>query len=319
MDVSGTSAVTKTILQTCENWWQETMSSRLVDFERSARVIIMQRLHTHDIAGIVLKEGGYEHLCLPMEYEPKSKCVTSIGFSDPRQDEGELLWPERFSERAVERLKKELGSRGTAAQLQQHPSPLSGSLFKRDWIHFYKELPDRLPTVIQSWDCTFKDADKSDYVVGQVWAAVGSKYYLLDQVRDRMSFSATLKAIEMMSLKWPQAYLKLVEDRANGTGVVDVLKDQISGLVLVDPRGGKEARANAVEPLWEAGNVFLPHPDRAPWIHGFVEELITFGSSIHDDQVDAMTQALGRLRDRSQRLQNFEASMQNTGNLAKWV
>ena len=318
MDVAGTSAVTRSVLSTCENWWQETMASRLVDFEKSARVIVMQRLHTHDLAGIVLAEGGYEHLCLPMEYEPAQHCATSLGFEDPRQAEGELLWPQRFTPLAVKRLKKELGSRGVAAQLQQRPAPLSGSLFKRDWMKHWRELP-RLTTLIQSWDCTFKDADTSDYVVGQVWAACGSQYFLLDQVRDRMSFSATLRAIESLSMKWPLAHGKLIEAKANGPGVVDVLKDKIPGLVLVEPQGGKEARANAVEPLWEAGNVFLPDPERASWVHDFVEELVNFGASLHDDQVDAMSQALIRLSERSARLQNFEASMRNTGNIAQWV
>lgn len=85
------------------------------------------------------------------------------------------------------------------------------------------------------------------------------------------------------------------------------------------PLGGKEARANAIEPLWEAGNVYLPHPDIAPWVHDFIEELVTFGAALHDDQVDAMTQALARLQERSQRELNFSRSMANCGNLAAWL
>ena len=319
MDVSGTSAVTRSVLKSCESWWQETMASRLVDFEKSGRVIIMQRLHTHDLAGIVLNDGGYEHLRLPMEFESKAISTTKLGFKDPRKEDGELLWPERFTAKAVTQLKKELGARASAAQLQQRPSPLSGSLFKREWIKFYKVLPDRLTNHLQSWDCTFKDADTSDYVVGQVWAAHSSEFYLLDQVRERLSFSATLKAIAQLSYKWPEAHQKLVEDKANGAGVVDVLKDKITGLILVTPLGGKEARANAIEPLWEAGNVYLPHPDKAPWVHNFIEELVTFGAALHDDQVDAMTQALARLHERSQRNLNFSRSMANCGNLAQWL
>lgn len=318
MDVSGTSAVTKSVLRNCENWWQETMASRLVDFEKSARVVIMQRLHTHDLAGIVLKDEGYEHLRLPMEYEADSPCVTGINFKDPRKEEGELLWPDRFPKAAVARLTKELGSRGAAAQLQQRPSPICGSLFKREWIQHWKVMPARFTSVIQSWDCTFKDADTSDYVVGQVWGASGSQFYLLDQIREKMSFSATIKAIQMLSIKWPEAHLKLVENRANGAGVVDVLQDQITGLVLVDPRGGKESRANAIEPLWEAGNVFIPDPEKHSWVHDFIEELVTFGSNMHDDQVDAMTQALMRLQEYNQRLASFSASMNNTGDIAQW-
>ena len=64
--------------------------------------------------------------------------------------------------------------------------------------------------------------------------------------------------------------------------------------------------------------MFVPEPEKMPWVHDFIEELVNFGSSIHDDQVDAMTQALIRLSERSARLQNFEGSMRNTGNMAQW-
>lgn len=167
----------------------------------------------------------------------------------------------------------------------------------------------------------FKEADTSDYVVGQVWGACGAQYFLLDQVRARMSFSGTLRAIEAMTLKWPLALTKLVEAKANGPAVVDMLNAKIPGLLLVEPLGGKEARANAIEPLWEAGNVFVPEddPEKSPWVPAFIEEIVNFGASIHDDQVDAMSQALLYLSGRSARLQTFEASMQNLGNVARWL
>jgi hypothetical protein len=103
-DARGGLLATKTALTSCLEWWNETMASRLVDFDKSARVIIMQRLHIHDLAGAVLKEGGYEHLCLPMEYEPKTISSSSIGFKDPRKEKSELLWPQRFSDEAIKRF-----------------------------------------------------------------------------------------------------------------------------------------------------------------------------------------------------------------------
>src|SRR5690606_19462814 len=87
--------ISKASLTNCLEWWNETMSSRLVDFKKSARVIIMQRLHVNDLAGEMLRSGGYEHLCLPMEFESRFACKTSIGFKDPRTKDGELLWPLR--------------------------------------------------------------------------------------------------------------------------------------------------------------------------------------------------------------------------------
>jgi len=213
-DARGGVLATKTILNSCLEWWNETMASRLVDFEKSARVIIMQRLHVHDLAGAVLKEGGYEHLCLPMEFEPKTICSTSIGFKDPRAIEGESLWPERFSKAAIDQIKKELGPRGEAAQLQQQPVPLSGSVFEKEHVRYWSEQPS-VKTVISSWDCTFKETGSS-YVVGQVWGvnANADQYILLDQIRKRMSFSETLSAIRKVSAQYPFCSAHLIEEKA---------------------------------------------------------------------------------------------------------
>jgi predicted phage terminase large subunit-like protein len=284
--------VAKTALENVISWWDETMSSRLVDFERSVRIIIMQRLNEGDLAGHVLKNQGYEHLMLPMEYEPSRKCYTSIGFEDPRENEGELLWEERFSADAIKSLKADLGSsHAVEAQLQQNPLPREGNQFKLDWFQYYSKIPIEFDVQIQSWDCTFKKTGSS-YVVGQVWCMVGANYYLLDEIRARMSFTETTRAIKRLTAKWPRARAKLVEAKANGDAIVDYLKADVSGLKLIEPEGGKEARASAVEPLWEAGNVWLPTPELAPWINDWVDEVSGFPGRIDDDRVDSMTQAL---------------------------
>src|SRR5262249_12643569 len=70
------------------------------------------------------------------------------------------------------------------------------------------------------------------------------------------------------------------------------LQYEIPGLIPVNPEGGKLARAAAVSPLIEAGNVYLPHPQMFPWVDGFIEECAAFPNGAHDDQVDAMTQLL---------------------------
>jgi len=149
---------------------------------------------------------------------------------------------------------------------------------------------------LQSWDCAFKDLETSDYVVGQVWGRVGSIFLLGDQVRARMDCPATVKAVRGLSQKWPQTYAKLIEDKANGSAVIQMLQCEITGILPVNPEGGKIARAAAISPLVEAGNVYLPHPDCAPWVKDFIEECAAFPNSAHDDQVDAMTQALLRWR-----------------------
>jgi predicted phage terminase large subunit-like protein len=239
-------------------------------------------------------------LKLPAEYE-ENQHVTSIGWKDPRTEPDELLWPERFGREEINTLKRSLGSYAAAGQLQQRPSPAEGGILKRQWWKFFREAPPKFSEVIQSWDCSFKDTRTSDFVVGQVWGRNGADKYLLDQVRRRMDCPATIQAVRRLSEKWPQSGEKLIEDKANGSAVVAMLKHKIPGLIAVTPEGGKDVRAQAVSPQIESGNVYLPDPAIAPWVRDFIEECAAFPNGAYDDQVDAMSQALVRLaRRRSQ-------------------
>ena len=302
-------------------WWKEVMSTRVNDPRTATKVVVMQRVNEEDLAGYLLaEEGDWEHLCLPAEYEPKPQIhVSKIGWSDPRKEAGELLWPQRFGPLELADLKKTLGSYGVAGQLQQRPSPAGGGMLKRFWWRYWCypgqalppvsvrlpdggvasikaiPLPAKFDETIQSWDATFKDTKASDYVVGQVWARKGSDKFALDQVRARLDFPATVAAVRGLTAAWPEARLKLVEDKANGPAVIATLKHEIAGIVPVSPQGSKEARAAAVSPDIEAGNVYLPHPAIAPWVDGFIEECAAFPASRNDDQVDGMTQALIRI------------------------
>jgi predicted phage terminase large subunit-like protein len=149
--------------------------------------------------------------------------------------------------------------------------------------------------IIQSWDLAFKDLKTSDYVAGGLWARRAANKYLLHQIHDRLSFPKTVQAVRDMSRNWPAAGAKLIEDRANGPAVIQTLRDEIPGIIEIDPQGGKVARCQAVSPTIEAGNVFLPHPRLAHWVDGFINECASFPTGAHDDQVDAMSQAIIRL------------------------
>lgn len=312
-------AESDSIRKTTTDWFDVVMSTRVNDPRTVAKVVVMQRCHQQDLSGHLLAQGGWDLLCLPAEYEGPTR-ATSIGFVDPREKQGDLLWPERFGPSQIEELKISLGSYGTAGQLQQRPSPAGGGIFKRHWFRYWQprganlppvlvrmpdgtirsieaiEAPHRVDEQIQSWDCSFKDLQTSDYVVGQVWARFGAIFLLGDQVRARMDCPATLQAIRGLSEKWPATIAKLIEDKANGSAVIQMLNYEIPGLLPVNPQGGKIVRAQAIAPLVEAGNVYLPHPDYAPWVNDFIEECVQFPNGAHDDQVDAMTQALLRWR-----------------------
>ena len=299
------------------DWFDVVMSTRVNDPRTAAKVVVMQRCHQRDLSGHLLAQGGWEHLRLPAEFE-EPKCVTLIGWTDPRTLSGELLWHDRFGPNEIADLKVSLGSYAAAGQLQQRPSPAGGGIFKRHWFRFWQprganlppvmvqlpdgtqtsipaiEAPQQVDEQIQSWDCSFKDLDTSDYVVGQVWARRGAFFLLGDQVRGRMDCPGTVRAVRELTHKWPRTVAKLIEDKANGSAVIQMLAHEIPGLLPVNPSGGKIARAQAISPLVEAGNVYLPHPEYAPWVNDFIEECIQFPNGAHDDQVDAMTQAILR-------------------------
>ena len=294
-------------------WWDETMSTRFNN-TNAAAVIVMQRLHEGDLTGHLVEQGGWHHLCLPAEYEPSHPFVYPSVVKlasgrklpgDPRTTEGELLEPVRLSENRLVELKRSLGSYGYAGQMQQRPSPAEGGMFKRDWWKRWETLPHIWDLQIATWDMTFKQTESAaaSYVVGQVWACDGADRYLLAQVRAKLGFTDTTKAVEALARFMPKATGKLVEEKANGAAVIDHLKKKVGGLVAVQPEGGKEARAAAVEPLVEAGNVYLPAGEfiacpagyAATSVQDFIEEAAVFPNGTHDDQVDAMSQALNWL------------------------
>jgi predicted phage terminase large subunit-like protein len=156
------------------------------------------------------------------------------------------------------------------------------------------ELPADLEELLQSWDMAFKDTKASAYVVGQVWARKKADRFLLDEVREKMNFPRTLKAVLDLTEEWPKARLKLIEDKANGPAIIQTLQGHISGLIAVEPDGSKEARCAAVSPEIESGNVYLPHPLLFPWVDGFIGECGVFPNGTYKDRVDTMSQALIR-------------------------
>jgi predicted phage terminase large subunit-like protein len=274
--------------------WQSTLATRLHPGGRV--VVVLTRWHEDDLAGRLVNADPdrWKVVNLPAIAEDDDM----LG-----RVPGEALWPSRYDEKALAEIKKTVGSRDWEALYQGRPSPAEGSILKRGWWQFYRQAPARFDKIIQSWDCTFKDGAKNDYVVGQVWGKAGANKYLLDQVRGRMDIVATMQAIKTLSSKWPSARGKLVEDKANGSAVIQMLKSKIPGLIPIEPEGGKEVRAQAVSPDIEAGNVFLP--ENAPWVHDFIEECAAFPNGAHDDQVDAMSQAINRLNRKSGEVQTY--------------
>jgi predicted phage terminase large subunit-like protein len=285
----------KHVIEFCDR----TLATRLDDAKTGTQLLVMQRLHEEDVTGHFLSQGGWEYVRLPMEQEKDETIVFPISGRTVERKQGDLLFPERFGRVEVDELKRRLGSYSAAAQLQQRPAPEEGGMLKRAWWQEYALPPEEqaklCEEIVQSWDMSFKDSVGADSVAGQVWGRKGANIFLLDRVNARMDFPVTKKAVVSLTAKWPAAHAKLVEDKANGPAIIADLKKEISGLIGVSPRDSKIARAHAVSPTIESGNVFLPKPVHAPWVHDFVEQCSVFPMGAHDDDVDAMTQALDRL------------------------
>lgn len=304
--------------ETALEFFRTTLPTRLNDKKKGAIVVVMQRLHEDDISGHCLKEGGYTHLCLPGIAEERQIITFPVSLRQIVREEGDPLWPEREDIKELAAMKKVLGSYGFSGQYQQSPSPSEGGTFKKWWWRYWKpkgsnfppvtvkdasgntynidaiELPDKLDRKLQSWDLAFKKKEDTDFISGQAWGNCGASIFMLDRVSDRWSFTETLKAIEAFSKKHADIILKLIEDKANGPAVIDMLHHIIGGIVPVEPEGSKEARAEAVTPIVESGNVYLPHPMLYDWVNDVIDQCAKFPKVTHDDDVDAMSQALYR-------------------------
>ncbi len=271
--------------------YQSTLYTRVQN--DGAIIIVMTRWHEDDICGRLLNRSIVE----PEDWEILNIPAVCEEQNDPLGREiGETIWPEQgYDKEWAEKTKAAVGTYVWAGMYEQRPAPLEGGLFKRDTFKFYKVMPQGFNKIVQSWDCTFKEADTSDFVAGQVWGRKGADFYLLDCVHAKMGITATMQSIRTLSAKWPNARAKLIEDAANGPAVIELLKREIPGILPVNPEGGKVVRAQAILPFVEAGNVWLPDPSIAPWVHDFVEEAANFPNALHDDNVDAMTQGLNHL------------------------
>lgn len=290
--------------------WERKFSSRLDNPKTGVIVAIEQRTHPQDFSAKLIEEGGFTHVVIPSDNYTKEPLFFSFPLSGQKIEiaPGAPTFPERKPMDVILAQRRRMGSRTHDAQERQNPQAAGGIIFKKENWRYYDDLDSLLwkidaktgqkvpwlfDELIQSWDCAFKDTEASDFVVGQVWGRRGADRFLLDQFRDQVGVGGTMRAIEMMTAKWPKASRKLVEDKANGPAVIELLKSKVPGLIPVNPEGGKIVRAKAIEAFHESGNIYAPTPRLAPWVQDFVERARKFPNmgGDHDDEIDAMTQA----------------------------
>lgn len=280
-------------------WFTETMPTRINDPEKSAQVVIMQRVHEQDISGhIIAKELGYELLILPMEFEPERKCFTGIGFEDPRTEENELIWPKRMTRAAVEGWKKEMGSYATAGQFQQRPSPRGGGMFKRHWFEVVDAVPSGTSRVtVRGWDLAATETDTAAWTAGvRISRSTNGIFYIEDVHRFRGSPEKVDKALLSVSSQDGKKIRISIPQDPGQAGKVQ--KKYLAALLAgYDVRfsaetGDKETRAMGLSAQAEAGNVKIV---RGSWNNIFFDEICSFPTGAYKDQVDACSRGFNEL------------------------
>ena len=275
-------------------WYDNTLFSRLNDKNTGCIILIMQRLHEDDLVGHVLNQEGWEVVSFPAiaEKDERFEIETPYGIRHYRRRPGDILHPARESRDTLETIRRALGPYSFPSQYQQAPVPLGGGMVKTAWFKLYapSEIPERFDQIVQSWDTANKVSQLSDYSVCTTWGIKNRHLYLLNVLRKRMEYPDLKRAVREQRELY-QATVVLIEDRASGTQLIQELRKE--GLRVVKPyapEGDKIMRMNAQTATIENGFVHLPR--EAPWLADYIREITTFPFASNDDQADSTSQAL---------------------------
>lgn len=275
------------------DWISHTLISRLDDKARGSIIVVMQRVHQHDLTGYLIENFPETWTLLSLPAIAREEELVQVGPDrfHARQP-GEALHPARESLEVLETLRRELGSDHFEGQYQQSPVPPGGAMVKRDWLQYYDVLPDRTypARVIQSWDTAVKNGAQNDYSVCTTWLTVGNKFYLMDLVRERFEYPGLKQAAMRLADKHKPNVI-LIEDASTGSPLAQELRQAgMYAVRLIPVEHDKVARLYVQQAKFEAGLVFFPR--HAPYLGTLEAELLSFPQSKYADQVDSITQAL---------------------------
>lgn len=260
--------------------WQNTLKSRLA--AQAKVIIIMTPWHEDDLAARVLKNEPHVTLVrLPIEAEEKDLLGRPVGDALCPELGKDNHWLEQFKASYLSDPSNG-GLRAWQALYQCSPRVEGGNLVRREWWKWYdKKDITAFGTTVISVDATFKDEDTNDYVAIQVWGKLGNDYYLRYALKRHLNFPNTVQAIRLVKKLYPDARYILIEDKANGSAIIQTLRHEFVGVISITPKGGKVSRVNAVSPAIESGNVWLPKDEL--FSEDLVDEFAQFPNGEHDD------------------------------------
>jgi predicted phage terminase large subunit-like protein len=287
-------AMSQPVRERVKHWYANTLLSRLDDKTTGAIVLVMQRVHVDDLAGHLIREGGWEHLNLPAIAEHAQTVATGYTESYERAV-GEVLHPAREPLEVLEAMNRAMGSQTFEAQYQQSPVPPGGNMIKLAWFGRYNPPMQVRPDdrIVMSWDTAMKASEMSDYSACTVWLVRDLDCYLLNVVRERLEYPLLKRKVREVYETYSRVCSNrtvLIEDAGSGTSLIQDLRSEGLRAIAVKVEGPKELRMSVQSAKIEAGHVFLPKS--APWLGDFEAEMMAFPHGTHDDQVDATAQAL---------------------------
>lgn len=348
-------AMSATILESRKNWFLEAVPTRLNNPDKSAIVVIMQRLSELDTSGIILdNDMGYDAIVLPMRYEAARNFETKLGYTDPRTEEGELLFPERFPEHVVEQLEASLGVYGTAGQLQQIPVPRGGGIIKPSWWQLWEEEHyPQMEYVLLALDTAYTDKQENDPSGFIIWGVFSQrtdtnatritdrygrtiedttqkygselgptpKVMMMYAWTDHLEFHELVQHVAKTAKKYGVDEI-LIENKATGHSVAQELRrlfyNEDFAVRLIDPKGiDKVGRLHAVQHFFEEGMVYAPDKD---WAEVAIRQISSFPKGKHDEFADVTAHGLKSLRDRGfltrapERMRSIEEASRFRGN-----
>ena len=281
--------------QKANDWYRHSLVTRLNDKQTGAIVVVMQRLHEDDLVGHIVELDDWEILSFAAiaEHDEVYQVQTPFGSYTHRRRAGEALHPEREPLHVLAGLRRSLGSAHFAAQYLQTPAPPGGGTVKVEWFRRYDKSPKRFDRIIQSWDTASKVKERNDYSVCTIWGVKDKAYYLLGVVRERYEYPQLKAAVLAQAALYPNPHI-LIEDKGNGTPLIQDLKRDGILVTACEPHGEKVFRMEGQTAFIEAGGVYIPR--EAHWLEAFLHEVSLFPRSKFDDQVDSMSQALNWAR-----------------------
>jgi predicted phage terminase large subunit-like protein len=276
-------------------WFDNTLRSRLNNQKTGSIIVVMQRLHSDDLTAHIQEPETWEVLSLPAiaEEDERRTITTPYGKKTLGRRVGEVLQPSLLSQELLETQRRAMTDYNFAAQYQQDPQPPTGIIVKRDWITFYEQrgLPNKFDEIVQSWDTANKDTELADFSVCTTWGKAKSNMYLLDVFRRKLNFPELKRAVLNQAALF-KAGVVLVEDKASGTSLIQELR--ADGFWKIKPApaldGDKIMRLRGQTAKIEGR--FALFPKVAPWLDAYLHELTGFPNAKHDDQVDSTVYAL---------------------------